>query len=609
MRLSNAKFNDYNNITNKTNKIHPQKIDDPYNSEALMFSPIIEMEQGRKSKQLSASNSKKFSNIESLKKIVGDFTKQAISISGLKRGVTHNMEDEYFKDLNNLKVFDTTGNKNPIIKGLKSLVFINIHILIFFMNVLSIINLVLITDLRLDEINVKSIADLKVSEWIVAGFFCLEVIVSMTTKRGDIKRKLMQIFNFQSITNILLVCEILYSTVWCENFIRNNTFFIFLSVLRPFKLLKLKKIGHIIFKEITKLLKNEKNIIDSIQEQDDIKYFVYNSILELGIGIFIEATFFLSLNESLDYTGYVNNGDGTLKLTYLSACYYMIVSMTSIGYGDIYPVKWQSRLCTICLLFYDISVLSNYIGKMTEHIYKLSPYIRNYSFKNHIVIIGDLPLSFLKYFLKELYQCDYLTTGVYDKNDTIKENTMKKLSKILVIGKETPQKELQLWLEDFSDDYTEAKYLKANVFESIWLKQANIEYARHLFAFSMNPNENSENEFESDKKMAYNIQKIVNNFSNLEITLVLSTDFSNQIKKDSLWSKVNVLSAQIINEYVMGNSIENQGMNVWLTHLATLREKNLLTSNTGEDMNLLKDYANNMGQEIYPISNKYIYIS
>ena len=100
--------------------------------------------------------------------------------------------------------------------------------------------------------------------------------------------------------------------------------------------------------------------------------------------------------------------------------------------------------------------------------------------------------------------------------------------------------------------------------------------------------------------MAYNIQKVANNFPKLDITLVLSTEFSNQIKNDSLWSKMTVISANILNEYIMANSLENQGLNIWLTHLATLREKN--TTVNGSDLDHLEEYAQNMSQEIYPIS-------
>lgn len=578
----------------KANKIHPTKLDssprdhDPENND--LFSPIMDSIQPQKSK-ISQKNLSTPSGLDNFKKFFNDFTKEAVSIN-YRETVRNEKEESQSSDPQHKWMLT--------LRILKDLLALNFQILLFFLNILSVINFILISEYRLGQMDITSEDSLIKVEWVIAANFSLEIILSVVLARGSLFKKIRKLLAVHNIINYLLIIEIIDTTVYSSRFVRRGIFYMLVTVFRSAKLNKVRETGSSILKEINFLFKKEKEYhIDSAKDQSDVKYFVYSSSLEIVIGIFQEATLCMAINEALDYQGY-GNSNGVIVFDYKAAYYSVIVSMTSIGYGDIFPKLWPTRLCTICLLFVDISVLSNYIGQMTEYMYRLSPFIRNIKFENHIVIIGDMPLTFLKYFIKELNQVDFLTTKVY--NSAEKEKKKLTASKMIVIGSENPAKELETWLEDFSESHVEIKYLKSNSLETLWFKQANLNSARHLFAFSMQQNETEDQCFESDKKMSYNVLEVVNRFPNLEITLVLSTDFTNQIKKDSLWTKVNVMSAQIINEYVMANSIENQGINVWLTHLSTLREKSLTASN-GTVLQELEDYSSNMNQEIYPISN------
>ena len=541
-------------------------------------------------------------SIGSLSKMIGQITKNAMTdMNNSVKGKEYN--DEYLKSLDAaFRLLDMSNSQSPFLKAVKQFIFFNIQIFIFFMNLLSVINLVLVTDYRLKELDESYEWSLKVTELGVAIFFSIEVLISIKTSN----KKLRQMFCFNVISNILLIIEIITTTLFSSNFQRINKIFIFIYIMRSFKLIKLRMIIEFTLKEFKKLVRNEKILQNEVKnEQAELKYFVYSSALDIGIGIFIEATAFMAFNEALDYDGYhtsITYSDGTpipVNFNYIGAAYYSIVTLTTIGYGDVFPNYPASRLYNIAVMFFNLSVLSSFLGKMTEKMYELSPYIRNFYFKNHIVIIGEIPMSFLKFFIKELYQCDILTSTVYNQDNS---NTVR-VSKIILVGKENPSRDMETWLEDFSNDFTEIKYLKSNFLENLWQKQTNVQYARHVFAFSMNSNENQAQGFESDKQMSYNIQRVVNNFPKLEITLVLSTEYTNQIKNDSLWSKVTVISAQILNEYIMANSLENQGLNIWLTHLATLREKS--APMYGSDLNHLEEYAQNMSQEIYPISKSF----
>jgi hypothetical protein len=213
------------------------------------------------------------------------------------------------------------------------------------------------------------------------------------------------------------------------------------------------------------------------------------------------------------------------------------------------------------------------------------------------VIIGDIPLSFLQFLIEEIKE-----------NNIVQErlNTKKKYRKIrfIVVGKDDPPRELENFLFNFSVKNGDAMYLKSNIMETLWYKMTNLQYAKHLFAFSINMKDSEAIAFEKDKHLAFNIQNIINNFPKLPITLTLTTEYEQNINKnqDSLWRNVQTVPFRLLNNYIMANSIENQGFNTWLVHLLTLREKREPLLREDHKESLLQDYMENMTQEIYPIS-------
>lgn len=77
-------------------------------------------------------------------------------------------------------------------------------------------------------------------------------------------------------------------------------------------------------------------------------------------------------------------------MTYTTAIYYTIVTMSTIGYGDIYPVLWYTRMAQTVALIVNVTVMSNFLGKIIEFVFILSPYDTEYNFKDHIVITGGV---------------------------------------------------------------------------------------------------------------------------------------------------------------------------------------------------------------------------
>jgi Ion channel len=74
----------------------------------------------------------------------------------------------------------------------------------------------------------------------------------------------------------------------------------------------------------------------------------------------------------------------------------VIVSFSTIGFGDIFPVMGLSRISTCIMCVLNITVMSNFLGHFIEHLFALSPYYKDYDFKDHVVVIGDISKDFME---------------------------------------------------------------------------------------------------------------------------------------------------------------------------------------------------------------------
>lgn len=99
----------------------------------------------------------------------------------------------------------------------------------------------------------------------------------------------------------------------------------------------------------------------------------------------------------LDFNGYVFNGENYLD--YVNVSYFTIICISSVGYGDIYPKVWQTRILMVAMIITNITVLSNFLSHFTELLFSKSSLDRDYDFYDHLVIFGEFPDYFLADFL------------------------------------------------------------------------------------------------------------------------------------------------------------------------------------------------------------------
>ena len=93
-----------------------------------------------------------------------------------------------------------------------------------------------------------------------------------------------------------------------------------------------------------------------------------DSLIKFISSILIESTYFLVFDELTDFEGYYPH-TAEDRLDYLKASYFVIVSFSTIGYGDIYPLKSWTRLACILALVVNITVMSNFLGKLIDFLF------------------------------------------------------------------------------------------------------------------------------------------------------------------------------------------------------------------------------------------------
>jgi hypothetical protein len=105
--------------------------------------------------------------------------------------------------------------------------------------------------------------------------------------------------------------------------------------------------------------------------------------------------------------------------------YFIVVTLSTVGYGDIYPFTEQGRVIIILLILIAIILIPKQTNELiklmsTSSIYARADYKSNPEVP-HIVICGHVGVESLKNFCNELFHPDH---GTQDKNAVIMQNTL-----------------------------------------------------------------------------------------------------------------------------------------------------------------------------------------
>jgi len=123
-----------------------------------------------------------------------------------------------------------------------------------------------------------------------------------------------------------------------------------------------KLLTHYVKKYILQLKTDDLTMEDVIErdEEGEMNQFIFESLIKFGGGITIESSAILMIDKMLGYNGFFpfnNPPDYPNKMDYVNSAYFVIVSFSTIGYGDIFPIQsvrysfhcsyqeWLQHLC------------------------------------------------------------------------------------------------------------------------------------------------------------------------------------------------------------------------------------------------------------------------
>jgi voltage-gated potassium channel len=204
----------------------------------------------------------------------------------------------------------------------------------FVLNFLAIILFVIDTH----NIGEKAHNILVIGEFVLVSFFILEYSARMWVA----KNKLKHFFGIYSIIDLLSIIPIL------GNF-ANFAFFRIFRILRLFRMLRVLR--------FQRIFKQKDTMFGTFS---DTKLIITRIILTVFTIIFVSSGMIWAIESK------INPGYGTLW----DAMYFAVVTLATVGYGDVTPLSVWGKIVTIAMILSGIAVIPWQLGKLVKVLFQ-----------------------------------------------------------------------------------------------------------------------------------------------------------------------------------------------------------------------------------------------
>ncbi len=291
--------------------------------------------------------------------------------------------------------------------------------------------------LKFDEEPLKTILFI---EFLLNFYFIVEYVINLIQFP---RSKIIYFFSIYAIIDKICIISVFLNFF----LIPLNTNISFLRVIRILRLVRrIRTISY---------MTNYLNIInqDNNSNLDPRKLHIFYMALTIIIYFLIGSGLTLTLQD------FYEDGFNIKDMNFFDSFYFSIISLTSVGYGDIFPVNRVVRFVVILFIFFTIYFISDQISKMVNVLRVWGSGLLNFTASDHIVIFSS-SLNNVKNFITRLNEFDR------EKKFLIVSETELKISNIM------------------KEDDGNVSLIICNIQDQDFCDRTNIRKASEIFIFS-----------------------------------------------------------------------------------------------------------------------------
>ena len=279
--------------------------------------------------------------------------------------------------------------------------------------------------------------------------------------------------------------------------------------------------------------------------------------------------------------------NGIVPTTLHEQVYFVVVTLSTVGYGDVIPVSELGRICVMLFILFALVIIPKQTNELIRLLGMQSFYARAIYKANaempHILISGYVSVAALKNFCVELFHPDH---GSQDKNAIILQQNNPSVEMINFMHQ--PQYELHL------------TYLQGNPLSDKDLRRAAATKGRACVLLT---NKYTADSYSADHKNILTglaIKKYVHHYtggSNIRLIMQLIKPDS----KNHFYSSLNMKSNDqlIVIEEIKMNLLAKSCLSPGIISMLSNLTASVGDNDHEEDKEWLKEYSTGMGHEIY----------
>ncbi|KAL4469405.1 hypothetical protein ABPG74_004658 [Tetrahymena malaccensis] len=304
-------------------------------------------------------------------------------------------------------------------------------------------------------------------------------------------------------------------------------------------------------------------------------------ILFTILSIMIEASSFLMV---------VEQDQGLFFHDFL---YFMAVTMSTVGFGDIYPQTIFGRLIVIVSILILLALIPAQVDQLTKSIKQTSGYsskklAKKRGCNEHILILGNALVEGYKTFLSELYHQDH---GIVQFPSVIMKNQHPSDDMLKLLQKNSLQ--------------TNLTYLFGNPLSNNDLKRAQAENAQCVVILADKMTSDPQQEDHRNIMYTLAVKQYVYNTAKTDIRVCLQ--LLNPELKDIYFESLDygqidqVICVDELKLYLLAKTCQCPGINTIISFLITSDKPDVSVVDKRDEDSWINDYIMGMQNEIYRV--------